>query len=183
MKQRLHILCVAILLATTSLKAQTKFGIGTAGSYNWIHGGIGAEFRAYIGLNSKMTIIPQFDYASLATTNVLVNEWFAGATFNYALFKLRNWKFEAIAGGFYNRWPNYQLYNSDMAQLNSVVAEVGGGIKNDNTCVIPFVEHRYNVKWKDATTRIGVYVMLVGCRGYNGGRPNGVLPCPRMSDF
>lgn len=167
-----------------SLKAQMKMGIGMAGTANWIHGGIGADVRFKLELNERLRVIPQFNYSSLATLNVMVNEWYVGANVHYAFIRKSVWRMDALGGVHYNRWPNYQNYNTNLAQLNNMVGEIGLALVKDNTCISPFIEHRYNLKWRDASTRVGVYAMLVGRRGKSGGYSGKKsLPCPRLSSF
>jgi hypothetical protein len=84
-----------------------------------------------------------------------INEYIIGIDFKYIFYHFSNKEIYALTGFAYNAWiNNKESYLLD-AKYNNWNADLGFGIKYD-TCISPFAEIRYNVRWQEFTFKMGV---------------------------
>ncbi len=148
-----------------------KWALGVSGVYDFQTNGIGAGVRAYIPLTKKIAVSPQVHYF-LPFNNI--HELYAGASFQYNLFKIRSFVFYPLAAGYYNRWMNYSKFEGPKAQLNNIGEEVGLGVMTWQGCLRPFAEQRYDIKWKEFIFHIGILISFGDCFG--GGQSHKLCP-------
>ncbi len=48
----------------------------------------------------------------------------------------------------------------------NIVVEAGGGLVRNNGCIRPFLENRYDFKWKEDNLQIGIYIYPGACGGF-----------------
>lgn len=162
------ILLMALLLSIKYTNAQ-RFGIGASAIYNFqtesFAGGIRAEFP--IG---TFSIVPQISYYPAFNK---INEYYLGIALHQNLFHIKNWVFYALIHGGYNGWNNYTFSALENAKYSNWDLEGGIGIKT-NRCFRPFLEYRYNLKWKETHLHFG-FMYFFNCKndkrfGSGGGR-------------
>lgn len=143
------ILCTLLFFSVTFSKAQS-FGIGASTIYNFqtesLAGGIRAEFPMH-----NLSIVPQFSYYPSFNK---IHEYYVGVALHQNLFRIKNWTFYALIHGGYNGWINYTVSNLENAKYANWDLEGGIGIKTSR-CFRPFLEYRYNLKWKETHLHFG----------------------------
>lgn len=144
----------------TFSQSKVPWGIGAVGIYNFQTNGAGVGFRAYVPLTRRIAVSPQFSY--FFPFNV-ITEYYAGIALQYSFLSIRNWSAYALGGLYYNRWLNYEGFQGHLAVPNNLGEEAGIGLMNMKGCIRPFVEQRYNLKWKEANLQMGVLFILNDC--------------------
>jgi hypothetical protein len=175
MKQFLF--CFLLFILCIAAKSQ-NIGIGGDIMYNFQTESFGAGARVSVFPNNRLSFVPQFSYYFAFNK---VNEYYLGLGLEYKIIR-RKWNIYAIAHGAYNRWINSEespMINSDPNNWN---VEGGLGISN-NRCLRPFLEYRYNVKFRETHLRLGI-LYIFGCKGgssqgiRSGNRNNNHNRCP-----
>lgn len=128
-----------------------KFGMGLSAIYNFQTEGFGASLRAEIP-RGQFSIVPQVAYYPSFNE---ITEFYAGISLHLNVISYGNLTLYGIANGSYNGWINYESFEMKKAKFSNWAAEAGVGIKKGK-CLRPFMELRYNVKWKEANLRIGL---------------------------
>ncbi|MES2286653.1 MAG: hypothetical protein V4547_13275 [Bacteroidota bacterium] len=142
-----------------------NIGIGADVIYNFQTESIGAGARANFFPNSRLSIVPQFSYYFAFNK---INEYYAGLGLEFKFIRRERVNFYAIAHGAYNVWINYAASPLEGAQPNNWNLEGGIGVST-NTCLRPFLEYRYNLKFMETHLRLGV-LYIFGCNGGGGSR-------------
>jgi len=157
------LLLIVILCQFESLSAQ-KLGVGASAIYNLqtesFGGGIRAEFPM-----CNFSIVPQIAYYPAFNK---INEYYLGLALHQNLFHIRSWTFYLLLHGGYNGWINYTISHMDNAKYSNWDLEGGVGIKT-NRCFRPFLEYRYNLKWKETNLQLG-FMYFFNCKNsrYHG---------------
>ena len=164
------VLCIVLLVQQG--KAQ-KFGLGAEAIYNFqttsFAPGIRAEF-----VKGQMSIVPQVAYYPAFNK---VTEFFAGASLHLNIMSYGQYTLYFIVHGSYNGWINYESSPMSNARFSNWCLDGGLGLKT-NKCIRPFMEFRYNFKWKEANIRLGV-MYFFNCANRNGkGRKKKAVSCP-----
>jgi len=148
-------------MSVNLLVAQDKepWALGIGGIYNFQTNGIGAELRAYIPIVDKLAVSPQ---VSIFPSNV-VHEFYAGLSVQYTLFDIRNWHLYALGAAYYNNWYNYTSFDTKIAKQNNFAEDVGAGLMRSFGCLKPYIEGRYDIKWKEARLHIGILISFNDC--------------------
>ncbi|MBN4052217.1 MAG: hypothetical protein COC01_07835 [Bacteroidetes bacterium] len=156
-----------------NVSAQGRTGVGISGNYNFQNGGIGAGIRLEYIWSARLIFSPQLDYYFPFNQ---FNELYAGMAINYAILPFgRNGYLYVLGGGYYNMLLNYASFNSEKAKLNNFAVEAGAGIARARGCLRPFLEQRYDFKWKEANIRLGIMLYFGACSG-NGKTGNYICP-------
>jgi hypothetical protein len=163
MKQSFFILLLSIFFAPLSGESQ-NIGVGADAMYNFQTESLGAGGRVNFFPNKRLSIVPQFAYYFAFNK---INEYYAGLGLEYKFIRKEKFNLYAIVQGAYNDWINYESSPLKGAQKNNWNAEGGIGISN-NRCLRPFLEYRYNIKFRETHLRLGI-LYIFGCR--NGGKP------------
>ena len=148
---------------------EDKWALGVSGIYDFQTNGFGAGLRAYIPINKKIAVSPQVHYFLPFNE---IHELYAGVAVQYKLFSFKKFVLYPLAAGYYNRWVNYANFEPPKAKLDNIGEEVGLGIMKEKGCIRPFVEQRYDIKWKEYIFHIGVLFSFGDCIG----RRHGLCP-------
>lgn len=159
MISRIFFLTAFIFFFSFSGSAQ-NIGAGVDVMYNFQTESFGAGARVNIFPNNRLSFVPQFSYYFPFNK---VEEYYAGLGLEYKVFMRDRFNFYLIAHGAYNSWLSYEHSALKGAQLNNWNAEGGIGITN-NRCLRPFLEYRYNIKFRETHLRLGV-LYVFGCSG------------------
>ena len=158
---RIFLSVLIILSFNFSLCAQ-KRSIGAEAIYNFQTSSIGFGGRFEIPLR-YFSVVPQVSYFPSFNK---VTEFYAGASLHANIIKKKRWTGYGILHGAFNGWMNYGDSPMKDAKFANWDAEVGLGIKG-NSCIFPFVEGRYNLRWREATIHVGV-AYTFGCKDKKG---------------
>jgi hypothetical protein len=152
----------ALFFLTTSLTfAQSEnraYGVGAI--YDFQTNGIGFGARAYIPLTERIAVSPQFSWFPPFNT---VHEYYVGLSGQYKFFSLTNWHFYALAALYYDRWQNAADFHGKIAKPNNIAEELGVGIMKTYACLKPFLEARYDFKWKEVNVQAGIMISFGDC--------------------
>ncbi len=152
---------IFFLLGLKIVNAQT-FGLGASAIYNFqtesFGGGIRAEFPM-----GDFSIVPQIAYYPGFNK---IHEYYLGIGLHQNLFHIKSWTFYALLQGAYNGWINYEVSPMDDAKYSNWDFEGGIGVKTSR-CFRPFLEYRYNLKWKETNLQLG-FMYFFHCK--NGRR-------------
>jgi hypothetical protein len=148
-------LCIA-LLNPASAQRRTRDGVGYGAAiiYNFATQGFGAELRAKIPIRNRLSVVPEISYFPSFNP---YHELYAGAALHYEIYTLGNYNLYIAGGGYYNDWMNASDFIPGQKSQNNFVAEAGGGLVRNYGCIRPFIEDRYDFKWKENSLRIGIY--------------------------
>jgi hypothetical protein len=151
-------LFLTVLSIINTHRAQ-NIGIGADAVYNFQTTGFGNGIRASIFPNKRLSFIPQVTYFYSFNK---VHEYYAGLGISYTVLKIKKFNFYTIAHGAYNDWINYKKTPDNSYQRSNWNLEAGGGITMQ-TCLRPYIESRYNIKFQEAHVRIGL-LYVFGCK-------------------
>ncbi|MEO6902499.1 MAG: hypothetical protein ABI315_05010 [Bacteroidia bacterium] len=147
-----------------------NIGIGAEGIYNFQTESFGAGARVSIFPNNRLSIVPQFSYYFAFNK---VNEYNLGLGLEYKVIRRSKVNIYALGHAAYNSWLNYDRSEMKGAKQNNINLEVGAGIST-NTCLRPFLEYRYNAKFKETHLNLGL-LYIFGCSG--GGHGDKAVRC------
>ena len=147
-----------------------NIGLGAEAIYNFQTESFGAGARVNIFPNNRLSIVPQFSYYFAFNK---VNEYNAGLGLEYKIIRANKFNIYALAHGAYNAWLNHERSEMKDAKQNNLNLEAGAGIST-NTCLRPFLEYRYNVKFRETHLNLGL-LYIFGCSG--GGRGKRDIRC------
>ncbi|HUW07651.1 MAG TPA: hypothetical protein VMW01_15490 [Williamwhitmania sp.] len=159
---KLFIATIAFVAFSSVLQAQHT-ALGGEVIYNIQTSSYGAGLRVELPYK-YFSIVPQVAYYPAFNK---VTEFYAGASLHLNVIKAKQWTGYGILHGGYNGWINYQNSAVKNAKFSNWDAEAGAGIKL-NRCLYPFLECRYNVKWREANLRLGI-AYTFGCKSKGGG--------------
>lgn len=142
----------------SSGKAQF-IGAGADVMYNFQTESFGAGARVNFFPNNRLSFVPEFSYYFPSNK---ITEFYAGLAIEIKFIMREKVNFYGILHGGYNSWNNYSDSNYKNAQQNNWDAEGGIGVSN-NKCLRPFLEYRYNVKFRETHLRLGI-LYIFGCK-------------------
>ena len=137
-----------------------KWGVGGSVLYNFQTEGIGAGARASYMPNNTISLVPQVSYYFGFNK---VSEYNIGIGAEYKFIKSHTLNFYALGHGAYNRWINYESSPLIGAQKNNWNLEGGIGVSTTH-CLRPFIEYRYNIKFRESHLQAGL-LYIIGCNG------------------
>jgi len=140
--------------AEAQRRARSGVGYGAAVIYNFATEGFGIDLRAKIPIRGQLSIVPEISYYPSFNS---YHEYYAGAALHYEFYALRNYNLYVAAGGYYNDWMNADEFIPGDKKQTNFVPEAGAGLVRNYGCIRPFIEDRYDFKWKENTLRIGIY--------------------------
>lgn len=153
---------IALLVCSSALQAQHT-ALGGEVIYNMQTSSYGAGLRVELA-HKYYSIVPQVAYYPAFNK---ITEFYAGVSLHLNAIKAKSWTGYAILHGGYNGWINYQNSAVKNAQFSNWDAEAGAGVKL-NRCFYPYVECRYNARWREASIRLG-FAYTFGCKAKGGG--------------
>lgn len=151
-------------VSSVNAQRETKpqWGYGAAVIYNFATAGFGADVRIKIPLYSpNLFVVPEISYYPGFNA---YHELYGGAALHYELFNIRKFTFYLLAGAYYNYWINADDFLPGQKK-NNFTPEAGGGLVYSYGCIRPFIENRYDFKWKEDNLRIGIYFYPGACGG------------------
>ncbi|MEP7171555.1 MAG: hypothetical protein ABI855_19445, partial [Bacteroidota bacterium] len=114
----------------------------------------GAGLRVKIPIRNRLSAVPEISYFPSFNR---YHELYAGVALHYEILTIRSYNLYLAAGGYYNNWINAEAYAPGLKKKNNFAPEAGGGLVRNRGCWRPFIEDRYDFKWKENTLRIGIY--------------------------
>jgi hypothetical protein len=167
---------LSLLLAPESIYAQQNRAVGGGLIYNLQTKSFGIDARAEypvesISLLEGLTVSPQLSYYPWFNR---IHEFYLGSSVHLGVYSVKNWKFYGLTTLSYNGWINYNNSNINNAKFSNLGFELGAGVTT-NSCIRPFLEYRYNLKWREASLRIGL-LYTINCK------KRGMVPCPKIPD-
>ena len=172
------IFSIQFVYSQNANSAQVSYGLGAL--YNFQTKGIGFDIRAKIPVIKKyIYTVPRVSYFPKFNK---INELFGGLDIEY--FPIEYYPVEygklqpyTLLGGYYNDWMNSSLFINKVAKKNNYELEGGVGLLVSFNCINPFIEWRYNTKWKEGTIVVGVLFCLKKCFSFHGGAAR---KCPKF---
>jgi hypothetical protein len=171
MKTSIHFFLIALVFLIPVWGQSQNVGIGADVMYNFQTKSFGAGARISIFPNEKFSFVPEFSYYPGFNK---VQEYFLGMAVEYKFFRYKNFNFYAIGHGAYDSWLNYESSPMKGAKKNNWDLEGGAGIST-NKCLRPFLEYRYNIKFRETHLRLGLLYIL-GCKGSKRWKKSKICP-------
>lgn len=162
------LLLIVLLALTFQAKAQ-KFGMGASLMYNFQTESFAPSLRGEF-VRGELSIVPQVAYYPPFNK---INEFYVGVSLHLNLISYSDYTLYGIANASYNGWMNHESSMMEKAKFSNWGAELGGGLKKGK-CLKPFLELRYNFKWKEANLGLGL-VYFFNCKKKKGPR---AMSCP-----
>jgi hypothetical protein len=164
---------IASLLSNPTIFAQER-EVGGSFIYNLQTKSIGLDLRTEIPIKQYdilegLTLAPQISYYPGFNN---VHEFYIGTSIHVGVYSYDKWKVYGLANLSYNGWIDYKDSGMENAKFSNIGFEGGVGITNDE-CIRPFFEYRYNIKWKEASIRLGV-IYSFNCE------KRGQVPCSKI---
>lgn len=158
------------LLNPVSAQRRDAPGWGYGGSviYNFATEGFGADLRVKIPIRNNLSAVPEVSYFPSFNR---YHELYAGVALHYEIYALGSYNLYLAAGGYYNNWLNADDFAPGQKKQTNFVLQAGGGLVRNYGCVRPFIENRYDFKWKENNLRIGILIYPGSC-----GRKNEKCP-------
>jgi len=139
-------------------KEATLYGFGVI--HNFQTSGTALDLRAKIPVYKNTYVVPRFSYFPMLNN---IHEYYIGVDGNYHVYRYKNIIPYVHLGGYLDRWVNHQDFISNKAKKNNFVFEGGAGVVFDFNCLNPFIEYRYDTKWKEGSLELGVYLRCAKC--------------------
>ena len=148
-----------IKLNSFSQSAGKPLIIGIGGLFNFQTEGKAVDARVMLPLAEGFYFTPR---ASYFPSSNKIHEYYAGADIDYYLLLLRKVTPYVYLGGYYDNWINYTEFHNKLAKKNNMVPEGGAGLIFNFGCINPYLEYRYDGKWKEGSLGAGLMITLGG---------------------
>ncbi|MEO5572365.1 MAG: hypothetical protein ABIT08_04815 [Bacteroidia bacterium] len=135
-------------------RTKVTTGYGAAIIYNFATAGFGADLRVKVPISDRLYAVPEISYFPGFNP---YHEGFAGVALHYEILTIYNYNLYLLAGGYYNDWFNADDFAPAQKMQNNFSPQAGGGLVRSWGCIRPFIENRYDFKWKEDNLRIGIY--------------------------
>ncbi len=153
------ILVYFFIALTSQMSFSEGVGIGASGIYNFQTESFGVGLRLNIKPSNAFRVVPQVSYYPSFNK---IHDLYLGVGIEVNLFKIKRFNFYALGYGGYNSWLNWEEYNMKGAKKANWAGEFGGGIVTNKGCLRPFIEYKYNLKWRETNLHLGV-LFVFGC--------------------
>jgi len=154
-------LLIGTVNAQKHLIPKSKIGIGTF--YNFQTESQAIELRFKKNLTKNIAVTPRISYFFPGNK---IHEYYAGLDASYQMNIKRKVQPYIFAGAYYNNWINYEQYGASIRKKNNVPVEVGCGVEFNLWCRIkPYLEWRYDTKWKEGSLGAGLFISFGKCPG------------------
>lgn len=140
-----------LLFLITNYSNAQMIGYGGGSIYNFQTESIGFGLRIEIP-KDQYSIVPQVSYYPSFNK---IHEFYTGFSGHLNLIHIKIWTIYALANGSYNGWINHNSTSGIPGNFSNWAAEGGLGVTT-NTWFCPFIEYRYNVKWRETNLRVGI---------------------------
>jgi len=159
---------VIFIVISPKISAQ-QIGLGGSILYNPQTESFAGGLRVEIPYK-RISFIPQLTYYPSFNK---ISEYYLGVATHLDFMGTAKWKLYAIGMASYNRWSNYSSKPQLKAKPNNWDAEFGIGWTT-RRCIRPFIEYRYNIKWRETNLGIGIiYTFRCSSR-----KKRGSISCP-----
>ncbi|MBS1764396.1 MAG: hypothetical protein JSS90_05470 [Bacteroidetes bacterium] len=177
MKRKTSIAILFLVILSVSANAQRRkvskpWGYGAGVIYNFQAESFGAEVRMRIPVTGKLYAVPEVSYYPSFNR---YHDLFAGGALQYDLFAIRSYNFYPLAGVYYHNWLNVDEYAPGQRKKHNLSPQAGVGLVRNRGCWRPFIEDRYDFKWKEDHLRIGIYYYPGQC-----GKSRSKEKCPSV---
>jgi hypothetical protein len=177
MKRKTSIAILFLVILSVSANAQRRkvskpWGYGAGVIYNFQAESFGAEVRMRIPVTGKLYAVPEVSYYPSFNR---YHDLFAGGALQYDLFAIRSYNFYPLAGAYYHNWLNVDEYAPGQRKKHNLSPQAGVGLVRNRGCWRPFIEDRYDFKWKEDHLRIGIYYYPGQC-----GKSRSKEKCPSV---
>lgn len=141
-----------------------EIGVGASAMYNFQSEGFGVGARVNFYPNNRFSFVPQASYYSLFSfSDVRVTEYNVGLSVEYKVIQGNRFNSYLLGHAAFNHWLNSDESPLEDAQPINWNLEGGIGIAT-NSCLRPFLEYRYNIKFQETHLRLGL-LYIFGCKG------------------
>lgn len=164
-----HILILQCVFVSLMVRSQT-IGVGASAIYNFQSESFGVGARASIFPNNRFSFVPQVSYFFPFNK---VTEYTLGLGLEGKFLVKPKFFMYGILHGGYNSWLSYNKSALEGAKPTNWNLEGGLGIST-NRCLRPFLEYRYNVKFRETHLNLGI-LYIFGC---SNGSSNAGAECP-----
>jgi len=158
---------ICIVFKTNTYAQQ--IGVGGSVLYNPQTNSFAGGLRVEIPYK-RISFVPQLSYYPSFNK---INEYYFGSAIHLDFMETARWKLYLIGMLAYNRWINYNANPQMHAKPNNWDTEFGMGFTTKK-CIRPFIEYRYNLKWKETNLGIGI-IYTFNCKGQ---KKRGSISCP-----
>jgi len=175
MKPEKTCLLIAVIFAFPLISAQQNM-IGGSAAYNLHTKSFGLGIRGKIPLRQidfleGISIVPQVSYFPGFNP---VHEFYAGAGVQLDAYKIERWTFYGLTNFSYNGWMNHEDTEYRNGNFSNVGLEAGIGVSRKLfSCLHPFFEFRYNVRWSEFNLGLGMLYTIKCDR-------RGAVKCPKI---
>jgi len=169
---KINILSISLILVILGINNKVKcqqIGVGGSLLYNLQTESFAGGLRVEIPYK-RISFIPQLTYYPSFNK---ISEYYLGVATHLDFIGTAKWKLYAIGMISYNRWSNFTSKPQLKAKPNNWDAEFGIGWTTKR-CIRPFVEYRYNLKWKETNLGIGI-IYTFRCKS---SKKRGSISCP-----
>jgi hypothetical protein len=155
------IACIASLNPVSGQRREKPaWGYGGSIIYNFATEGFGADLRVKIPVRGHLFAVPEVSYFPSFNR---YHELYAGVALHYEIIAISTYKLYLAGGGYYNSWLNADDFVLGQRKQNNFVPEAGAGLVRSSGCIRPFIENRYDFKWKENNLRIGILFYPGSC--------------------
>lgn len=155
------ILIIQGFLLSAQYNPKQKPLIGAGGFYNFQTESNAGEVRFKMPLYRNVFITPRFSYYAPGNK---IHEYYAGADMNWHLNTRRRIQPYLLAGAYYNNWINYEEMGASILKKNNISPEAGAGIVFNISCRLkPYLEYRYDVRWREGSIGAGLFLSFSKC--------------------
>ena len=159
---------LCLIIVSSNVFSQ-QIGVGGSVLYNLQTNSIAGGLRVEIPYK-RISFVPQLSYYPSFNK---INEYYLGSAIHLDFMETARWKLYLIGMLGYNRWINYNSNPQMNAKPNNWNSEFGIGFTTKK-CIRPFIEYRYNLKWKETNVGIGI-IYTFRC---SGPKRHGSISCP-----
>ena len=160
--------CLLIILsslcsiqAKAQYKMKSKPMIGHGGFHNFQTESNASEVRMRFHMSGNLYAVPRFSYYFPGNK---IHEYYAGADLHYHLSKRGKLQPYLLGGAYFNNWINHEQYGAPTRKKFNIAPEAGCGILFNIGCRIkPYIEYRYDIRWREASLGAGLYLSFGKC--------------------
>ncbi len=166
----LFVLSVILMVSQTHAQyfVKPKPMIGVGAFYNFQTESTALDVRFKMPLNKNFGVTPRFSYYFPGNR---IHEYYAGFDLNYLMMPRRKVQPYLLAGVYYNNWINFEQYGAAVRKKNNVVVEGGCGLLFNLSCRLkPYLEWRYDTKWREGSLGVGLFLSFGKCGGSGNGK-------------
>ena len=159
-KNVLHSILLFFFITIAQNAYNQQVGIGGSLLYNFQTQSFAGGLRAEIPYK-RIRIVPQLTYYPSFNK---ISEYYFGCAIHLDVLETARWRSYLIGMLSFNRWSNFSLNPQLQAKANNWDGELGLGLTTKR-CIRPFIEYRYNFKWKETNLGIG-FIYTFNCKGF-----------------